>query len=370
MSDKPRANVVDMKPVHHGGLDYASLRTNGIQPGEVTDFSVNVNPFGPPPPVQEAIASVDISHYPDTLYLGLRERIAAIHNLDPSQVLVTNGTSQAIWLLALAYLDSGDLSLIPMPSFGEYQTACSLMNSKAQHLWSRADDHFHPDAGIYSAWIRDHRPRIIWLCNPNNPCGYCLSENEIASILEVCSTYGGLLIVDEAYLNFVDAPLDLTPFLESNHLILLRSMTKDYALAGLRLGYILGMKTMISHLQLVQPPWSVNCGAQSAGITVLDQQSYYRDTWQQLRRLTDSFYLSLKRAEWIVHPTRTNFMLIRTGRGSHTRDFLWEHHLLVRDCASFGLPEYIRVAARFEEDNQRLITSLQAYRESTSSWES
>ena len=353
-----RSAVATLKPTQHGGLDYAALRAQSIPPEEVLDFSVNTNPFGPPPAVQEAIARAAIARYPDARAGDLRERLAHISGLEPKQVLVTNGAAQAIWLLALAYLEPGDEVLILAPTFGEYRVASELMGARVERRWSRAEDGFRPDVEGAARWVKERRPRLVWLCNPNNPTGVYLGEEEVRLLLEACVEAGSLLAMDEAYVNFVETPWDSAALLESEHLVLLRSMTKDYALAGLRLGYVVASASVIEALGRVQPPWSINAVAQEAGLAALDNGAYYRDTWQRLRHLTRSFYDSLLQAGLEVIPTDTNFMLIHTGDGSRTRRELWAHRILVRDCASFGLPEYIRVGTRLEEDNRRLVAAL------------
>ena len=368
MSVSPRDAVAVLKPAHHGGLDYAALRAQGFSPEEVLDFSVNVNPFGPPPAVREALARVAIVRYPDTRAGALRERLAAINGVVPEEVLVTNGLSQAIWLLALAYIRPGDLALVLAPTFGEYRVACELIGARVESWWSRAEDGFRPNIEAIASWVRDHRPRLTWLCNPNNPTGLYLTEKEVRPLLEACVEAGGLLVVDEAYINFVESAWASVALLKSGHLVLLRSMTKDYALAGLRLGYLLAPAEVIEVLSKVQPPWSVNAVAQEAGLAALESEGHYRDAWCKLRGLTQALRRSLLELGLEAFPTDANFLLIRVGDGARAREELWAHRILVRDCASFGLPAYIRVGARLEEDNRRLVSCLKRFLESAFLW--
>jgi len=157
--------------------------------------------------------------------------------------------------------------------------------------------------------------------------------------------------------------------LKSGHLVLLRSMTKDYALAGLRLGYVLTPAEVTEILSKVQPPWSVNAVAQEAGLAALASEDYYRGTWRKLRGLTQALRRSLLELGLEVFPTDANFLLVRVGNGAQAREELWAHRILVRDCASFGLPEYIRVGTRLEEDNCRLVSCLKHFLESAFLWE-
>ena len=357
-----------LKPAHHGGLDYAALRAKGISPEEVLDFSVNVNPFGPPRAVKETLARVAIARYPDTRAGALRQRLAELNGVEPEQVLVTNGLSQAIRLLALTYIRPGEPSLVLAPTFGEYQVACGLMRARVESRCSRAEDGFRPDIVAIASWVRDHHPRLTWLCNPNNPTGLYLTEKEVCLLLEACVEAGRLLVVDEAYINFVESAWASVALLKSGHLVLLRSMTKDYALAGLRLGYLLAPAGVIRVLSKVQPPWSINAVAQEAGLAAVASEAHYLDTWHKLRGLTQTFRCSLLKVGLEVLPTDANFMLVRIGDGARAREALWPYRLLVRDCASFGLPAYVRLGTRLEEDNRRLVSCLKRSLESDFLW--
>jgi len=358
MSVSPRDAVAVLKPAHHGGLDYAALKAKGISPEEVLDFSVNVNPFGPPLAVQEAVAAAAIARYPDTRAGALRERLAELNGVELEEVLVTNGLSQAIWLLALAYIRPSDLALVLAPTFGEYRVACELMGARVECWWSRAKDDFRPDIEAAARWVKERHPRLVWLCNPNNPTGTYLGEEEVRLLLKACAKAGGLLVVDEAYINFVESAWASVALLKSGHLVLLRSMTKDYALAGLRLGYLLAPAEVIEVLSKVQPPWSVNAVARETGVAALASEGHYRDAWRKLRGLSQALRRSLLELGLEAFPTDANFLLIRVGDGARAREELWAHRILVRDCASFGLPAYIRVGARLEEDNRRLVSAL------------
>lgn len=368
MSVLPRDAVRELEPTHHGGLDYAVLRAQGIRPEEVLDFSVNVNPFRPPAAVYEAVTRIALARYPDSRAGVLRERLAAINGVKTDQVLVSNGLSQAIWLLALAYIRPGDLVLVLTPTFCEYRVACELMGARVESRWRRAEDGFRPDSEAIAAWVSQYRPRLTWLCNPNNPTGIYLGEEEVRLLLDACARVGSLLVVDEAYVNFTESPWATVALLESGHLVLLRSMTKDYALTGLRLGYVLAPASVIEVLSKTQPPWSVNAVAQEAGLAALASEGYYHGTWRRLRGLTQALHRSLLELGLEVFPTEANFLLVRIRDGARAREELWAHRILVRDCASLGLAEYIRVGTRLEEDNRRLVSCLKGFLESGFQW--
>ncbi|MCX7680433.1 MAG: histidinol-phosphate aminotransferase family protein [Anaerolineae bacterium] len=354
----PRHALRELSPDQHGGLDYARLRAEGIAPEEVLDFSVNSNPFGPHPAVQEALARVDVSRYPDPEAGLLRERLAALCGLPPAQVLVTNGTAQAIWLVALAYLEPGDAALVVGPTFGEYRVASQLMAAAVHALSASEERGFHPDVGAIADQVSTLRPRLVWLCNPNNPTGVYLDREAVLCILRACEAAGSLLVLDEAYVNFAASPWDSISLLRSGHLLLLRSMTKDFALAGLRLGYVLGAPDAIRALRRAQPPWSVNAAAQVAGLAALDHLEEYRETWRRLRGVIEDLRVGVAGRGFSALPTTVNFLLVQTGDGDRTREALARRRILVRSCRSFGLPAHIRVGTRRPEENQRLLEAL------------
>ncbi len=354
----PRDVVRELVSDQHGGPDYRRLRAAGISPEDILDFSVNSNPLGPHPAVREALAGVNISRYPDPEAGLLREHLAALHGLPPAQVLVTNGTAQAIWLVALAYLDPGDVALVVGPTFGEYRVACQLMAAQVHILTAREDRAFQPDLEAVADLVRARHPRLVWLCNPNNPTGIYLGREAIRGVLAACEGAGSLLVLDEAYVNFADSPWNPVPLLESGHLLVLRSMTKDFALAGLRLGYVLGTGEAVRALRRAQPPWSVNAAAQAAGLAALDHREAYRETWRQVRRWTEELRAAIRGIGMEALPTAVNFFLVRTGDGDRTREALLEHRIQVRSCRSFGLPAHIRIGTRLPEENARLIGHL------------
>jgi histidinol-phosphate aminotransferase len=369
MPSSSRAALRKIDQAEHGGINYRRLAGEGYRPEDILDFSVSINPFGHPPQVLEAIRRIDPTRYPDTDANALREILAKKHDLDPGKILVTNGTAQAIWLVALAFVEPDDRTLIPSPTFSEFNRAGQLMGAAQECVWADEMHYYKFDIDKLIDRMGELQPRVTWLCNPNNPSGSYLSEAEVSALLACCQSYGGFLVIDEAYVQFVEQPWDTTRLLDSRHLILLRSMTKDYALAGLRLGYIVASAQVIAALRKAQPPWSINAGAQAGGVAVLGEETYYKGCWRKLRNLTCGLQHSLLAVGYRVLPTETNFMLVHIGSNKNLHTHLWADRILIRDCTSFGMPHYVRIATRLEEDNQRLIRSMKAYREAEA-WES
>jgi len=364
MPIRPRPEVEKLTPAVHGGPDYAELAALGLSPDEVVDFSANANPYGPSPQVRAALAGIPLDRYPDAQAIALRERLAQVHRLAPDHIIVGNGTAELIWLLGMAYLQRGDPVVIIGPTFGEYRAAAQLMGAKvAEYRVPTAAD-FWPDASAMEAIIERQQPRLTFLCNPNNPTGVYLARETVEALAAACGE--GLLVVDEAYRAFVAGPWPSEPLVErglglspaEGNVVLLRSMTKDHALAGLRLGYALASPEAVATLKKVQPSWSVNAAAQVAGLAALSDKEHLQETLPRIAEAKAYLVEELTRLGLRVVPSATNFLLVEVGDGQDLRRKLLSHGLLVRDCTSFGLPEYVRIAARRMEECRRLINTL------------
>src|SRR5262249_35429228 len=167
------------------------------------------------------------------------------------------------------YLEPGDRGLVVTPAFGEYAPALVAAGAEAVPFPADPHDGLVPDPEGVAAAVRRQRPRLTYLCNPSNPGGRYWPREAMEGVLSAVETVGGLLALDEAYHGFVEQPWDATPLLPGGHVVLLRSMTKDLALAGLRLGYLVGHPAHVEALAKARPPWSVNALALAAGAAAL-----------------------------------------------------------------------------------------------------
>ncbi|MEA4908710.1 MAG: histidinol-phosphate transaminase [Anaerolineaceae bacterium] len=341
----------------HGGPDPQELRKLGISPAELLDFSVNSNPFGPAPGVRPAIQAVDPSLYPDWRSGRLREALAQANQAAPGQVLVGNGAAELIWLVAQARLGPGRQALVLGPAFGEYRRAAQAVGARVEEVRAGPPD-FRPPLVQLAGEIARVRPELVFVCNPNNPTGVSLPDDALQDLAATCGS-DTILVMDEAYRAFRDGQF-FAPPLPPNCLVL-RSMTKDFALAGLRLGYALGSPALIADLARFQPAWSVNALAQAAGLAALDELDYYRATLEQLARLKVDFFSGLTTAGFPPSPAEVHFGVISVGRPAReVRHRLFQRAIQVRDCTSFGLPDFIRLSTRREADNHKLLEALQA----------
>ena len=362
MSCLPRKELRDAVGTVHGGLDYARLQSEGVPPEGVLDFSVSTNPLPPHPDVEQAVAEAVFDRYPDSSSGELREVLAEREGVSPEEVLVTNGTAQAIYLAAHAFCERGGRSLVAAPTFGEYEVAARLAGAETTCVTAREEEAFAFPVERLIDGIREVRPSVVWVCSPNNPTGALPSPEEGSALLGVCEEERALLVIDEAYINFAPVGCSLRPLLFSRNLLLMRSMTKDYGLTGLRLGYVLGRRELLRPLRVLQPPWSVNACAQAAGVAALGRSDYYEEQWRRVRALTEELARKLRAAGYDPLPAAANFLLFKVCDVTALKESLWEKRILVRDCASFGLRGYVRVGVRSDGENERLVDLLSSFR--------
>ena len=352
-----RSQLNDTPPVSHGALDYAELEQLGLRAEDILDFSVNSNPFGPSPTVQSALTSVPIERYPDREAWALRRTLASRLAVDPDQLVIGNGAAELLWLIALSFLRSPDQALVLGPTFGEYARLARLMGATVCEWVARADHNFAVDPLEVGAYLDQIRPQVTFLCNPNNPTGITLPLETIAAwVMAYPET---LFVVDEAYLAFApQARSALT--LTAHNILVVRSMTKDYALAGLRLGYVVSHnRALIETLKMARPAWNVNALAQAAGVAALADETYYRQTLSQLAPAKQHLVKNLFTIGLTPLPSTTHFFLMPAENAVDFRRALLQQNVLVRDCASFGLPGYLRIATRQPAENERLVAAIQ-----------
>ena len=353
---QPRPEIENVKTGYHGGIKYAELRAMGISPEAVLDFSVCTNPFMPPPQLKEMLNTTPIERYPDSEATEFRQRLSEKLGVSSDNILVGSGTTELIRLVALAYFRQGDSVLILEPTYGEYEVACQITGAEPVRQWGREEDNFAPKIAETVNLVKQYQPRAIFICNPNNPNGKYFAKQDIEAVL--AAGRNTLLILDEAYISFVNDRWASIDLISQSNLIILRSMTKDYSLAGLRLGYAIADKAIINNLHRVCPPWNVNIIAQQAGIICLESEAYLEQSKAKIKESKKFLVDELRRLGFPILPSDANFFLMKAGGAQKFRSALLKYGILVRDCTSFGLPEYIRLASRTMPECQKLIATI------------
>jgi histidinol-phosphate aminotransferase len=342
----------------HGGLRVEELRRYGLRPEQVLDFSASINPLGSSPKAIAALSGVDYARYPDPACTELRERIAEHVGVMPEHVLPGNGATELLHLVVRVFVRQGQRPIAFTPTFGEFGRACEVVGA-APYPW-----HANPARGF--RWnfrnkpevLRRVTPPLIYLCNPNNPTGVYASERDVRLLAE--GLVSGPLLLDESYVPFVDNPWNAVPLLRSGRVLLLRSMTKDYGLAGLRLGYLLAEPGVIAAVRRLQPEWSVSAAAQAAGIAALADRAHVERGRAAVREGKAYLVAQLARLGLEAQEGAANFLLVRVGHATELRTALLRRGIAVRDCTSFGLPEHIRISVRRLPECEHLVAALEA----------
>jgi histidinol-phosphate aminotransferase len=328
--------------VEHGGLDAEEARALGLDPACVLDLSQSLAPLPPPRAVQEAIAACDYRPYPEPSYRRLRAALAARHGLGAEWCLPVNGASEAIFLACRAFLSPGDRALVLTPTFGEYGRAARLCGAQVVALPARAEAAFRWEVEEACRQARALRPQLLFLCCPNNPTGVYLEREEVEALAAALG--GGLLVLDEAFVDFVEGAWDSAQLVGRGRVLALRSLTKVFALAGLRLGYALGRPELLERLRAQQPPWSINAFAVAAGIACAAAWEHVGRVRGVVAQARASLAEGLRRLGLPVLEGAANFLLAEVGAATAFRRRLLLRGVCVRDCTSFGLPAWVRLA--------------------------
>ncbi len=344
----------------HGGLNFFQLRNERIDPEDILDFSVSINPAALPFKVREKFQRSCITRYPDSESTLLREKIAEFNNIPViGNILVVNGTSQGIFLIVQALMNDGDRIGIVSPSYSEYFDACSLKTDRIDLLHMTGKPDFQFPLQEICSYIENFSPRMIWICSPNNPTGTYLDEMSFELIRQNCLKSDTLLLLDEAYICFV--PEESRYNALRKNVLVLRSMTKDFGFPGLRLGYLMGEEENIGKIKKWQPDWSINAPAQEAGIAGFGEIDYFRQSWREIARRMQDMRKVFNELGLRTYPSCANFFLMEIDDIDALKAHLWQDLILVRDCRSFGLENMIRIGVNTDRANRKLLNSIKEY---------
>lgn len=355
----------------HGGNIYAAARELGLPPAEVLDFSANINPLGLPPGLQEHLAAHlgEIVHYPEPEAASLRQALAEHCRTSAEQLIVGNGAAELLYLLC--QVQRPRRVLVTAPTFSEYEKAALAAGAAVHRLPLAAEQDFTLPWGEVPAALAE--ADLFFLCNPNNPTGTLLPRTQVLRLAREAAARRCFLVVDESFQDFLSCQQDwsILPNLAAGELpagvAVLRSLTKFYAIPGLRLGFLHGPAPLIRSLEAVKDTWNVNCLAQRAGLWALGCREYQEASRAYVAEAKEQLYRQLAALPGVrpCHPS-VNYLLLdmaATGLSSaQWRRRLRARGILVRDCANYaGLGDcYIRVAVRRPEENSRLVAALAA----------
>ncbi|MGA2159285.1 MAG: histidinol-phosphate transaminase [Dehalococcoidia bacterium] len=357
---RARQHISSLPAIVHGGLNSAGLAMSTINMRNLFDFSTCCNPYGPPKQLSKAMGVTEISDYPDPNSMALLKALAQKLGLDQENLIPGSGSTEIIRLAVTAYLGPGDKAIIPSPTYSEYELACLIVDSAVVKFILNEKDDFQLNIDAFIDFAKSHKPAAIFLCNPNNPTGQYLSYDHISMILGEFPD--SLIVLDEAYIAFTDGAWSSLKLLKSPNLLIVRSMTKDYAMAGLRLGYGIAQKSIVDTLKKVRPPWNVNSPAQRAGCAALSCDDYILSCYKRIDNCKHYLAGELVKLGLNVIPSQTNFFIFQVGDAACFRSRLLEKGFLVRDCTSFGLPGFVRISPRSMVDCRKLISAIREIR--------
>lgn len=349
----------------HGGEAAPLLARFGLPVDTpLRDVSANLNPLGPPAWLPEWLVerAADLGRYPDPDYAAARAAIAAHEGVTPEQVRLTNGGAEAIYLAAA--LHAGRPAAILEPGFAEYRRACAAYGLPVHGLPLAAPD-FVLDPEALVAGLG--KAEVLFMGRPNNPTATLVPRPVMERLLELTAARGCTLVVDEAFIDFVDDAERLTPWLERfEHLVLLRSLTKWFTLPGLRLGYLLAAPARVAAAGAFQPAWSVNQLAADLVAPLLADRDFDARTRAWLAAERPAMQAALGTLGLRVVPSRANFFLVRHPAGGEATARLLPALLrrgwLARHTQGFaGLDGgWLRLALRTAEENRALCQALAA----------
>ena len=350
----------------HGGNIYKAARERRTSIDRIVDFSASINPLGPPAAGLRAIRSAlkQIVHYPDPDCWQLRQVLAQQCGVDPDMILVGNGSTELIHLLPRTLAIKS--ALIMGPTFEEYARGLLDSGSSVRYVHAELKERFRPPLQEVLRQCSAKRSRFeaVFVCNPNNPTGQVMNRSALRELAEVVDRQQGWLIVDEAFIDYCQGQSVVSMLHAYPRMMVLRSLTKFYAMPGLRIGYLVGASKVVDQLKDRQPPWSVNSLAQVVALAALGDEAYATKSRMFMKHERSRFMRGLRALSGVrVYTSATNFVLIElpvsTCAGEVT-DRLAVERLLVRDCSMVpGLTtQIIRVAIRTAKDNRRLIAAL------------
>jgi len=349
----------------HGGNVKKLAEAAGCPAEEILDFSANINPLGPPRWLSSLISSQAdslLAHYPDPDCRSLVKAIANRYSIPEEEILIGNGSTELLYLLPRAA--SVSRAIIPVPSYTDYLKASYLAGLSVEIIPLEEESEFKLDLAAIEARLQGNE--LVVLGQPNNPTGCVVDPNSLRFLASRHPST--LFLVDEAFIDFVDRA-DSLIFRRPANIIVLRSLTKFYAIPGLRLGWAAADKAIAERVRQIAPPWSVNSIAQACGEALLGQDDEYTLKTLALIAQERKFMLTELRSlpGLTVFAGEANFLLVRIDHWGFkaktlAQRMLTEGRVAIRPGDNFpGLDErYFRLAIRTREENRRLLAAIKA----------
>ncbi|HTX21984.1 MAG TPA: histidinol-phosphate transaminase [Candidatus Aquilonibacter sp.] len=346
-------------PVYQPGRPIEEVaRELGLPADSIIKVASNENPFGPSPlavaAMQKAIGGVNL--YPDGNAFYLKQKLADKLGVEPANLILGNGSNEIIEFVAHALLAPGDDVVISQFCFAIYPIVAKMAGANVVTVPAKNYGHDLP------AMLRAVTPRtkIIFVANPNNPTGTLAPREELIKFVNDVPD-DVLLVMDEAYIEFLDDAVDLVSLVRlgaRKNLVLMRTFSKIYGLAGLRIGYGIGNADFISALEKVRQPFNVNLLAQVAALAALDDVEHVRKTRANNFAGLDFFEREFHELKLEFVPSHANFVLVRVGDGQMVFEAMQKQGVIVRPMGGYQLPEWIRISIGTPQENERCLGAL------------
>ena len=335
-----------IRPAVKAMKSYSSARDEfESQDKDLVFLDANENPF-----------PNGLNRYPDPQQMQLKNKLAAIKGLRPSQILCGNGSDEVLDLIFRAFCEPNEDGIITLtPTYGMYAVLANLNGIQQQCVSLTAD--FQIDVPAVLNAIRPNS-KLLFICSPNNPSGNVMSRTAIKEILKA---FKGLVVIDEAYIDFTDTESWLEDLSEHPNLVVTQTLSKAYGLAGIRLGICYATEEIIAVLNKIKPPYNINSLTQKAAISAISQRE---NTKQQLKTILDQrteLIREFKKIAWIekLYPTDANFILIRVDNANLRYEQLKNKGIIVRNrTREDGCTNCLRITVGTAEENKRLINTL------------
>ncbi len=348
-------------PVYQPGRPLEEVaRELGLPSEGLIKLASNENPLGPSPKAVEAMQQTasQIHLYPDGNAFYLRNAMAERLAVDANQLVFGNGSNEIIEFVAHALLGPGKNIVVSQYCFAIYPIVAHL--NGADCITVPARDYGHNLPAMREAITPD--TRIVFVANPNNPTGTLASHEDVLALVDAVPEHT-LLVMDEAYFEFLESPLDLVPRLRDKHnLLLMRTFSKIYGLAGLRIGYGIGHPEFIAALEKVRQPFNLNAMAQTAALAAIDDTGHLEATRANNAAGLEFFAQALSEMNIETVTSHANFILANVGDGTGTFQKLQERGVITRPMAGYQLPEWIRISIGTPTENEHCLSALRELR--------
>ncbi len=348
--------VASMEPYVAGLTREEVAKRHGLKPSDVIKLASNENPYGPSPRAVEAVKnhSREVSLYPADLPYDLLGAISRYINVPVKMIIPGgNGADEVMDMVIKLLVSPADEVVIHPPTFPYYRILIGLYGGKAVEAPLNEDLSFSIES--FQGRVSE-KTKLIIICSPNNPTGSVISRSELIEILSL----GLPVMLDEAYVEFAEESLvDLVS--DHDNLIVLRTFSKAFGLAGLRVGYGVASEHLSSEALKIKPPHNVNLLAQKAAVAALEDLPYMRQTVEKIKALRAEMFNELKQiGDIVVYPSQANFLLIslKDRKAADVVLDLEKKGIIVRDCRSFGIEDSIRVSVGRREENQKFISAF------------